>query len=130
MKSSLKTLLAAAVLGLAALPAISIAQPPGGGGGRGGINAEREFARYEEGGVKLTAEQKTKVTAILTKAAADMQALPQDDTRRDKAMALRTAMEKEIKALLTPEQQAKFDALPAPQRGNRGGQGAQGGAPK
>jgi Spy/CpxP family protein refolding chaperone len=130
MKSSLKSLLAAAFVGLAVLPALSLAQPPaGGGGGRGrGPTPEQSVARIEEGGITLSAEVKTKVMAIYTKAASDMQAVPQEE-RREKGQAIRTAADKEVRALLTPEQQAKFDALPAPARGGRG-PGGGGNAPK
>lgn len=133
MKSLFKSLLTAAFVGLAVLPALSVAQPPaggekGGGGRRGGPTPEQQIARLEEGGVHLTADQKTKVTAIYTKAAADMQAVPQEE-RREKGQAIRAAADKEVRALLTPEQQTKFDALPPPARGGRG-PGGGGNGPK
>ena len=133
MKSFLKSLITAAVLGLAVAPVLSLAQPPAGGGngggqarGRGGMNPEQRVAAIDEA-VKLTAEQKPKVTAILTKASADVQALSQEE-RREKGRAINEAANKEIRALLTAEQQAKFDAMPAPGRGGRqGGNGGNGG---
>jgi periplasmic protein CpxP/Spy len=125
MKSFLKNLLTAAFLGLAVLPALSLAQPPAGGGGqggrRGGMPPEQRVAQIDEA-VKLTAEQKTKITAIYAKAASDSQALSQEE-RREKGQAIRTAADKEVRALLTPEQQTKFDAIPAPARRGPGGGG-------
>lgn len=124
----MKSLRIALFLALGALSAASFlqAQPPekgqgrkGGGGGRGGMTAEAQVTRIDEA-VKLTAEQKTKITAIFSKLQETIQALPQEE-RQAKGMELRTAANKEVRALLTPEQQAKFDALPPVGRG--GGRG-------
>jgi periplasmic protein CpxP/Spy len=90
------------------------------GRGRGGMNPEAQVARIDEA-VTLTADQKTKITAIFSKMQEQMQALPQEE-RREKGMALREAATKEVRALLTAEQQAKFDAMPQG-RGPGGGQG-------
>lgn len=92
------------------------------------MNPEQRLAAIDEA-VKLTAEQKPKVTAILTKASADMQALSQEE-RREKGRAINETANKDIRALLTPEQQTKFDAMPAPGRGGRGPGGGQGGEKK
>ena len=62
--------------------------------------------------VMLTADQKTKITAILTKVQADVQALPQEE-RGAKGGEMRMAANKDIRALLTDEQKTKFDAIPA-----------------
>jgi Spy/CpxP family protein refolding chaperone len=130
MKLSPKSVLAALALGLAFVPMISNAEeatppagrPPGGGGGGGGGRGmqtpEQQVTALETAVGTLTADQKTKITAIFTKTAADMQAIPQED-RRTKGRELRTAANKEVRALLTPEQQTKFDAIP--QRGPGGG---------
>lgn len=130
----LKKLLTAAVLGLAILPAISFAQPPGGGQGRGRgpQTPEQQIAALETAVGTLTADQKTKITAIYTKASEEMAKLAPED-RRGKGQEMRAATNKEVRALLTPEQATKFDAMPPPGRGGRGGrggQGEQGGAPK
>jgi Spy/CpxP family protein refolding chaperone len=128
MKSFLKTLLAAVVLGVAALPLTSVAQPPAGGppggpggggkkGGRGQQTPEQQITRLEEAVGTLSADVKTKITAIYTKLGTDMQAVAQED-RQTKGPELRTAANKEIRALLTPEQATKFDAMP---QGGRGG---------
>ena len=129
MKVSLKSVLAVLALGLAVIPSLSMAADaaPGGGqgqgGGRGRQTPEQQLAAIDTA-VTLTADQKTKVTAILTKSAADMQALAQEE-RREKGQVIRAAANKEIRALLTAEQQPKFDAMPQPQRGPGGGQGGQ-----
>lgn len=124
MKLSLKSVIMALALGAAIVPVVSFAQPPagggGGGGGRGQQTPEARLAAIETAVGTLSADVKTKVTAILTKSAADMQALPQEE-RRTKGQELRAAANKEIRALLTPEQQTKFDAMPQGGRGQGGG---------
>src|SRR5690606_14032801 len=87
--------------------------PGGGRGGRGGRNPEMQVNRIDEA-VSLTAEQKPKVLAIFTKLAADVQAVPFDQEGQAKRASLRDAANKEVRALLTPAQQAKFDAMPPP----------------
>lgn len=114
---SFKHLILSAVLGAAILtPALQAQEKKGGGRG---MNPEARVTQIDEA-VKLTADQKTKITAILTKARDDMQALAQEE-RRTKGQEIMQNANKEIRALLTPEQQAKFDALP--QGGRGGGQG-------
>lgn len=121
----LKHLFLSAVLGAAVLTPALQAQEQKKGGGRGGFTPEQQVARIDEA-VTLTADQKTKVTAILAKVAEKVQALPQEE-RREKGQELRTAANKEIRALLTPEQQTKFDAIPQGRGpGGGGGGGGQG----
>jgi protein CpxP len=133
MKMSLKTVLVAALLSSAALTSLSFAQddkpaappagdtPRGGGGGRRGgmFNPDQMVSRLDEA-VTLTADQKTKATEIYKKMVADMQALPQDQ-RREKGPEIGKTAHDDIRALLTPDQQKKFDAMPQPGRGGRGG---------
>lgn len=85
--------------------------------GKGGMSPEARVAQIDEA-VTLTADQKTKITAILTKSAADIAAIPQEE-RQAKAGAIRTAANGEIRALLTDAQKAKFDAIPAPAAGKK-----------
>ena len=138
MKSALKVVLALLALGLIAGASIASAQdqtppPPAqkgpGGGGRGGrgMDPAQMLARLDEA-VTLTADQKTKVTDIYKKMTDQMGALAPED-RRTKGQEIRTATNAEIRALLTPDQQKKFDAMPQG-RGPGGGKGGPGGAPK
>jgi Spy/CpxP family protein refolding chaperone len=138
MKSALKVVLALLALGLIAGASIASAQdqtppPPAqkgpGGGGRGGrgMDPATMLARLDEA-VTLTADQKTKVTDIYKKMTDQMGALAPED-RRTKGQEIRTATNAEIRALLTPDQQKKFDAMPQG-RGPGGGKGGPGGAPK
>ncbi len=93
----------------------------GKGGGRGGMgNPEQMVQRLDEA-VQLTAEQKTKITAIYAKSREKMQALPEDQ-RMEKGREIMTATRAEVRAVLTAEQQKKFDEM-APGRGQGGGQG-------
>ena len=101
-----------------------------GGGGMGGMRmttADRVAALDKA--VTLTDDQKTKITAIYdadAKKRADlMQA--QDPDMRTKMTAMRTDENKQIRALLTPDQQTKFDAMP--QGRGPGGGGGMGGPP-
>ena len=136
MKKSLKLFICALALGVMASAPTLRAQdekaPPadgggrkgGKGGGRGQMTPEARVAAIEAAVGTLTADQKTKITAIVTKQQKDMMALGQDATREQR-MEIGTNANKEIRALLTAEQQTKFDAMPAPGRGG-GGQGGGG----
>lgn len=81
----------------------------------------------------LTDQQKTQIGDILRKEADQLTALRDDESmaRREKFKAMRKIREEgrqQIRALLTPEQQAKFDAMPKPKPG-RGGPGREGPPP-
>jgi Spy/CpxP family protein refolding chaperone len=89
-------------------------------GGRGGMpTPEQRLERLEQAVGSLTADQKDKIKAIYAKSAADMQAIPQEE-RREKMGPIMQAAQKEIRAVLTAEQQAKFDAMPQGGRGQGG----------
>ncbi len=65
----------------------------------------------------LTAEQKEKVGAILKEQMEQGRAIREDESltreqRREKMQAFGKATREKIRAMLTPEQQAKFDAMP------------------
>ena len=114
-----KMIVLAVAMGAAfALPAQ--AQDAGKKGGRGQMTPEARIQRIEEAVGSLTAEQKSKITEIYTKLQSDMQAIPQEE-RREKGMALMQAAQKDVRAVLTAEQQKKFDEMPAPGRGGPGG---------
>ena len=84
---------------------------------KGGQTPEARVAQIDAA-VSLTADQKTKIMAILTKVAKQVAALPQEE-RAAKGAEMRTAANKDIRALLTDEQKAKFDAMPAPGGGKK-----------
>jgi Spy/CpxP family protein refolding chaperone len=100
----------------------------GGGGGRGGMSPEMRVANIDKA-VTLTADQKTKITAIYTADMKKMQDLraSQDPDMRSKMMAMRTDENAKIKALLTDAQKPKFDAYLASMPQGRGGGGGGGG---
>ena len=127
MKSLVKVLISVLTLGLMASVSMLHAQEGeakkgGGGKGRGMPSPEQRVAAIETAVGTLTAEQKTKITAVLEKSGKDMMALGQDATREQR-MEIGTAANKEIRALLTADQQKKFDDMPAPGRGGKGGGG-------
>lgn len=104
----------------------------GGGGGRYTRMTPAMRADAIDKAVTLTPEQKTKITAIYTTDEAKMTALrsAQDPDMRTKMMAIRTSENDQIKAILTTDQNTKYDAYLAArrQRFQRGGGGGAGGA--
>jgi len=132
MKNSLKLVLCVLTLGVLATAPVVHAQDPkappaeggrrGGRGGRGQVTPEARVAQIEQAVGTLTADQKSKITAILTKQQKDTAALGQDATREQRT-EITQAANKEIRAVLTADQQTKFDAMPAGGRGGRGGAG-------
>lgn len=114
---SLKKLFIAAVATVAISTATLSAQE----GKRGGFSPEQRIERLETAVGKLTADQKAKITAIYAKSAEKMQAVPEDQ-RREKMGEIMRESQKEVRAVLTAEQQAKFDAMPQMGRGQGGGE--------
>ncbi len=113
-------------------------QPParGGGrrgqGGRGGMMDPAQMVQRLDEAVQLTDDQKTKVTAIFKKQGDDMRALmsggaggPPSEETRAKMQDIQKTAHDQIRALLTADQQKKFDAMPPPPGpgGRRGGGG-------
>jgi len=86
--------------------------------GRGQMSPEARITAIQEAVGTLSADQKTKITAILEKSAKEMQAIPQDE-RREKGREVMMAANKEVRAVLTAEQQPKFDAMPQGGGGQR-----------
>ena len=120
----------------AALCSVPMMAQGGGGGGQGGrgggmmMTSDQRVARIDTAVGPLTDDQKTKIKAIYDadqKKMTDMRTA-QDPDMMTKMQAMRTDENKQIRALLTPDQQTKFDAMPQG-RGGRGGGGAPGGAP-
>jgi periplasmic protein CpxP/Spy len=119
---------AVAVCGAALCTVPMMAQGGGGGGMR--MTSDQRVERLDTA-VTLTADQKTKVKAIYDADAKKMQDMmaAQDPDMRTKMQAMRADENKQIRALLTPEQQTKFDAMPQGRGpGGGGGMGGGGGA--
>ena len=119
---------AVAVCG-AALCTVPMMAQGGGGGMR--MTSDQRVERLDTA-VTLTADQKTKVKAIYDADMKKMQDLmqAQDPDMRTKMQAMRADENKQIRALLTPEQQTKFDAMPQGRGpGGGGGMGGGGAAP-
>lgn len=73
----------------------------------------------------LTADQRTKVKAVLEDTHKQMLALRDDEStprpeKRSKMMEIQLNSRKQIRALLTPDQQTKFDALRGERMEGRG----------
>jgi Spy/CpxP family protein refolding chaperone len=80
--------------------------------------------------LNLTADQKTKVTALFEDTQKKGRELRQDtslsqEDRRTKARELREAEDKKLKEILTPDQWQKWEKV-RPQPGKRGGNGGGG----
>ncbi len=114
---SVKLIISVLTLCVAAFVSTASAQEKGKGGKGGMMTPEQRITRIEEAVGTLSADVKTKITAILEKAQKDVAALSQEE-RMEKGREIQAAANKEIRALLTPEQQTKFDAMP---QGGRGG---------
>ena len=111
---SFKFLIPVITLGLLASASLSQAQEKK---GRGGMSPEARVEQLDKS-LSLTADQKAKITAILEKSREEMQGIPKEE-RKGKMAEMNKAQHEKIRAVLTPEQQAKFDAMP--QGGNGGG---------
>lgn len=135
MKKSLKLLLTVLALGMmTSVPALRAQDSPtppaegggkkgGKGGGRGMMSPAQRVEGIEKAVGTLSADQKTKITAIMEKSAKEMQAIPQEE-RREKGREMMMATNKEIREVLTADQQKKFDDMP---RGGPGGGKKKGG---
>jgi protein CpxP len=107
-----------------------------GPGGPGGERPERaqEMARRMAEYVGLSQDQIAKVKVIREKQQADIQVVRNDaalapDQQREKAREIRQNANKEIRALLTPEQQTKFDQFLSEMQNRRPERGGPGGPP-
>ena len=107
MRIRLLTTTLALALGLALAPALSAQTPGGGPRGPGRMQA------MALQGITLTPAQQAKVDSITAKTRAQMPAMtpgtPPSDADRQKMMGLSTASLKEIRTVLTPDQQAIYD---------------------
>jgi Spy/CpxP family protein refolding chaperone len=95
-----------------------------------GMDPERRLERLQRR-LDLNASQTAQIREIFSEARAQMEALrsntslaPED--RRAQMMTLHQGEQSRIRAVLTPEQQAKYDAMQARMRERRGEEGGQG----
>ena len=93
-------------------------QKKGQGGGRGAPTPEQAIERIETAVGPLSADQKTKIKAIYAKQAEKLQGIPQEE-RREKGMQIMQDTRKEVRAVLTPEQQKKYDEMPQGKGGKK-----------
>jgi hypothetical protein len=100
---------------LCATPMMAQGGAPGGGGGRGMMTPDAQLAQLTTT-LTLSADQQAKIKPILdadAKKIADIRSSGEDmSTARPKIMAIRTDQHAAIKALLTADQAAKYDAMP------------------
>ena len=117
------TVLAAAPLVRAEDPVATPSAPAAGEHPRGG-RGDRLKQLAEK--LQLTDAQKAQIKPILETAAQQGMALRDDESlskedKRAKMAAIRKTSHDQIRALLTPDQQKTFDAMPPPgERGHRG----------
>lgn len=146
MKPTLRIGLMAAALAVAALPITRAADetqpppPPGAGADkaaeqhprRGPRSPQEQLQRLSDA-LSLTPQQKDQIGAIYKENAPQRQAIMNDESlsredRRAKMGELTKSTQTKVRALLTPEQQQKFDTMPRPGWGRRG-MGPNGGPP-
>lgn len=105
---------------------------PHGRGGPGGMRGDQ--VKFLTQKLDLTADQVTQVKAIDEDAQKQSKAVREDTSiagpdKRAKMMDIHKAAQDKIRALLTPDQQTKFDALQAQMRERRGNRGDGDGPP-
>jgi Spy/CpxP family protein refolding chaperone len=120
-----KFLVCAVAVGAMASVSVVNAQDQKKGGGRGMGTPEQRIERLEQAVGTLSAEQKTQIKAIYAKSAEKMQGLSQEE-RREKGMEIMRESGKEVRAVLTAEQQKKYDEMMAQMGQGRGQGGARG----
>jgi len=123
MKTTAKLLLVILALGLsAAAPFVRAADET-----RPAAPAKKEHAGKREAmagavqkrleaidtAVGLTADQKQQIKAVWAKGAEEMKGVPEGERRAKRGEAMKASHD-QVRVLLTPEQQVKFDAMPAP----------------
>ncbi len=133
MKTSLKllsllslTVLVAAPLARAEEPVATPAKPPAGQHARPdpAKRAARRLQQLDEK-LHLNDTQKQQITAIWAASEQKGKALRADESlakedRKSQMMEIMKSSHDQVRALLTPDQQKTFDAMPPPERGRRG----------
>jgi len=125
-------LITTALLALSATAAV--AQYPGGGMGGGRLGGPGMRMQALLNGITLTAQQQTSIDSIQDAYRPRIRALftqggPPDSASRASMAALRSSQDRDIRAVLTPDQQKIWDknmaALPPMGAGRRGPPGGQ-----
>jgi Spy/CpxP family protein refolding chaperone len=111
MKTNMKrNLLTFAAIGVIALAGYALAQPQGGfGGGHGGWHGQGFAMGHLTKALNLTAEQQSKVQPLIDQARPQIVAIHKD--AMDKTHAVIDKAMSQIRPILTPDQQKKFDDL-------------------
>ena len=107
--------------------------PRGGPGGGRGMGGERQLEMMTKQ-LNLTPDQVTQIKAIEESSRKESMALREDtstpqDQKRDKMMAMRTASQAKVRAVLTDEQKTKYDAMQARMRERMQDRGPRGDGP-
>jgi len=111
MKTNMKrNLLTFTAVGALALAGYAFAEPHGGFGGcPGGLHGQGFAMGHLTKALDLTADQQSKVQPLLDQARPQIIAIHKDAMEKTSAIMDKTASQ--IRPILTPDQQKKFDAL-------------------
>jgi len=119
MKSPSRLLLVAALAGAFLASATSAQEQRKGRGGM--MDPEQRIERLEQALGALSAEQKAKIKAVYAQSAEKMRTLPEDE-RREKMMEVMQEAGRQVRAVLTADQQKKYDEMMAQMRQGGGGE--------
>jgi Spy/CpxP family protein refolding chaperone len=100
----------------------------GGPGGRRSMPSPEERLKRMTADLNLTSDQQAKIKTIMESEKTKMDALRDDtsvegDAKREKMMSIRKDTQSQIRAVLTADQQAKFDKQQEEMRNRRRGDG-------
>jgi len=113
-----RNLLIFAAIGAFALAGYAFAEPEGGfGGGHGGWHGQGFAMGHLTKALNLTADQQSKVQPLIDQARPQIVAIHKDAMEKTHAIMDKTMSQ--IRPLLTPEQQKKFDDLQKARRDMR-----------
>ena len=100
----LKVTLAALAFGVAVSAPLQAQQK------KGGMSPDQYVERVEQAVGSLTDAQKTKIKNIVAKTMEQTKALPKEE-RKEKGQSMQKKQREDVRAVLTPEQQKKYDAM-------------------
>jgi len=109
MKRNLLTLAAAGAIALGGFALVNAQDGAGGFVGHGGWHGHQFAIQHLTKSLNLTADQQTKVQPLLDQARPQIIAIHKDAMQKTQAIVDKTMSQ--IRPMLTPEQQTKFDAL-------------------